>query len=126
VNVNSKKFQALQAKWDKKLKESGFEDAEQRDGNLKWWSLDRHAFVKDRDAAKEEYYRLAGHFLYDYKFPTEEERRVWELHSEGKPIMTIVSILKKQGISTHKNRVHGIIKALAKLMVDTWKQTVNG
>lgn len=114
-----KTLNQLYAIWDKKLKRSGFNDIEQRkDENLKTWSSIfplRHSTVSIY--AKQEYYRAAGHFLYDHKFETPIQRRMWELHSQGVSIRHIVKMLDKQNITTYKRQVHEILQSLTKIML---------
>ena len=62
-SLNNKDFQKLQAQWYDKLKKTGFEDAEQSNGALKCWSATKFKDTS-RVKAKEEYFRLAGHFLH--------------------------------------------------------------
>lgn len=89
--------------WYKKLEKSGFKDAESRTGKLNTWESS-HAITEAGDAYKqlkpftnylqyqtmlsqrEEYFRLAGFFLYDNKWKNKRDRRLWELHCEGMPI----------------------------------------
>lgn len=121
MDRNSKEFKELQREWYKKLKDTGFEEIEQEDGNLKLWAC--HAFKTHYNptsaGAKEEYYRLAGHFLYQYTFESEQERLTWELHSQGKSIREILIVIAEKGYKSHKNKVHQTIKRLAKVMVQT-------
>lgn len=115
----TKEFLKLQAEWDKKLKDSGFNDAEQRDGNLKTWSslFTRQTTADISMEAKQEYYRAAGHFLYSHQF-TAFERKIWELHVEGISIRDIVITLKScSNIDTYKRQVHETVQRLAKLMM---------
>ena len=113
-----KTLNQLYAIWDRKLKKSGFNDIEQRkDENLKIWSSKlplQHA--KEQIYAKTEYYRAAGHFLYDHRFETPVQRRMWELHAQGLSIVSIVKELEKQNIISYKRQVHEIIQALTKIM----------
>lgn len=85
VGSSKDNFKKLKAQWDKKLKESGFEDIEQADGNLKIWhsTIFKNKFYKPRSEAKIEYYRLAGQLLWSYTFKSKNERDVWALHCEG-------------------------------------------
>ncbi len=118
----TKEFKALEAKWDAKLKKSGFEDIEQReDGNLKVW---HSLFFKVRckgnvsQQSKEEYYRLAGQFLNDYAFENETDRRIWELHSNGDGVRTIAAtISKRKRNKTSKSVVNSVIRRLAAEMI---------
>lgn len=119
MHRRTKEYAALEAEWDKKLADSGFQDIEQRkDGNLKFWStifVNRHTF--SRLDAKQAYYRAAGHFLHDHKF-TSYERKVWELHAEGISMRNIVKILQdRDNIRTYRRRVHETIQSLVREMV---------
>ncbi len=104
---HSTEFQALQAEWDKKLEESGFDDKEQRDGRLKSWSLKYKNSDPSMCQAKQEYYRAAGHFLHEYEFEYPVERRIWELHSQGVSRPPIVQILRDEGLWFDKQRQGG-------------------
>lgn len=122
---NSKEFKKLQAEWDKKLKDSGFNDAEQRkDENLKNWSClfsTKHTPVQAE--AKYEYYRACGHFLHEYKFSEEAERRMFQLHSEGVSMRGIVKVLTqekcwfKRGHRPCKFTVQTVLKRLTSIML---------
>lgn len=116
---NNKEFNTLQKEWYSKLKDSGFEDIEQNELDLKLWSS--HFFKVRHNAtlfsAKEEYYRMAGHFLYDYTFSNEHEKQIWALHSTGVSIRGIVDQLKAKKIKTDTKKVNNIIKAFSKLMI---------
>jgi O-methyltransferase involved in polyketide biosynthesis len=116
--AKNKDFLALQAEWDQKLADSGFEDAENRDGTLKVWAS--HFFAVRYNPtlfqAKEDYYRAAGSFLHEFKFANKGERAIWELHSQGISIREIVKILKKRGTKTHRRKVHETLQRLAKEM----------
>ena len=107
-------FKQLQKKWNDKLKASGFEDAEDNNGNLKVW----HNHLYTREAApvklkaKEEYYRVAGFFLHDYEFETSKERKIWELHSEGKAFRTIGKKVREP-----KSEVHRVVTRLKQEML---------
>lgn len=113
-------FKSLDAKWKQKLKKSGFEDIEQPDGLLKIWAS---YFFKVRsngttEQAKEEYYRLAGHLLYDHKFPTARHKAVWELHAIGQTLDEITAALKSRNFKMSRDRVYKIIKELSGIMVE--------
>lgn len=73
-------FQQLQAKWYRKLANSGFEDIEQPDGNLKVWATrpSRADMV-----SRAEYYHLAQQYHQDKEFPTTLDKYVWGWHSKG-------------------------------------------
>lgn len=123
MKPDSKEFKALQAKWDKKLKDRGFDDIEQRDGNLKVWSS---FFFKKRHnpilfEAKEEYYRAAGKFLYDHKWTSKKDRTIWELHCQGKSARVIVKEMKSRHFRINKPMVHQIINKYVAEMNKQWK-----
>lgn len=115
----TKEFKDLQTKWYKKLEQSGFKDAEQDDGHLKVWHS--HFFKvrwnSDKFHAKEDYYRLTAQFLHDYTFANDRERTIWQLHSEGKSIRSIVKTLKDQGYKASKDSVHLVIKQISQEMI---------
>lgn len=112
-------FNKLQAKWYKKLKDSGFEDAEQDEDNLKVWSLKRFTVENNLTlcAAKEEYYRLAGHFLHEHLFESELAKQCWELHGNGDSNVKITAILRAKGVKISKKRVQVLVKGLVKQML---------
>lgn len=61
---------------------------EQPDGLLKVWasSLAKSDLSRGKlevMQSREEYYRAASHFLWDYKFEKPLERTIWEMHSNG-------------------------------------------
>lgn len=123
MDPKSKEFKDLQAKWDAKLKKSGFEDAERRDGCLKFYDSSYFTSVSRGISvdptwfkSKEEYHRLAGHFLYDYKFDSQEERLIWEQHANGESIRDIVKIMKEKGFKAYKSKINGIVKRLVEEM----------
>lgn len=123
MSIQSKKLTDLKKKWEDKLKKSGFIDIEQPDGNLKTW--DSLNFQKNYNSitseAKQEYYRMAGHFLYENEWDTKEERLVWSLHSQGVSIRHIVIELKKRGYRTYKRLVQDQLKELVVKMKEKYK-----
>lgn len=118
----NKTFDQLQAVWDKKLKKSGFEDIETRDGNLKNW--DSLAFRKPSSAtnraasteATAEYYRLAEHFLHVHKFKNLTHKHIWELHVNGKS----VKHFRSRGAHS-TTTVYKILNDLIEEMMTQWK-----
>lgn len=117
----TKEFLALKAKWEKKLEKEGLADLDNDEGQLKGIT---HAerfkatYNPSNAQAKHEYYRAAGFFLYEHKFETTLERKIWELHIEGIGIREIVKILKKQGLkSIYKSRVHSLLQPLVEKCV---------
>lgn len=122
MNLKSKAFRDLKSEWDKKLKDSGFKDIEHPDGRLELWTTE---FFRNRlnkfgaafQESKQEYYRLAGQFLYDHPFADDLERSIWELHSEGLSIRDITKALKDKGVKTYRRSVHETLQKLTKTMI---------
>lgn len=128
----SKEFKTLQRKWNKKLKQSGFEDIEYQDPDTKEYALKwsptknfTKAFYREKEnagiyEAKETYFRLAGFMLHDYEFEDKIDKLIWEWHAEGKTMREISAQLKKKykrkGLSvTHvKECIHKIRKIMLK------------
>jgi 23S rRNA A2030 N6-methylase RlmJ len=124
MDLHSKEFKKLRDKWYKRLKDSGFVDIENKNGEL----LTSHAdYFRYRQKmlgsttfeVKEEYYRLARQFLSDHKFADKREMLIWEYHSEGKSIREIVRRLKARGHTAYKDLVSNTVKELSQLMRET-------
>lgn len=121
MKIGDKAFLKLQAKWEKKLEKSGLTNIEQADGNLKDW----HSFMFGRASnnavhgfpAREQYYQMAGQFLYEFPFEDKTERRIWELHSEGVSILAIAKKITKEIGYTYKRKVHETLQRLTKEML---------
>ncbi len=114
----SQSFKALNAEWEAKLKDSGFEDIERDENNLKEYASSDFKKRPEYDQSKEEYYRLAGQFFHDYSFrgPNREwKKRVWGLHAEGKSIREIIKILDPEGKEPFGKLFKQIQPAIAKL-----------
>lgn len=113
-------------RWYRVLADAGFKDIETRDetgemnGPLKTdkrWNADKRLSFEDVAAGYEseaEYYRLAGLFLHEHRFPVKEDRSIWELHAEGVPYREIATRL---GIETHM-RVHYVVNDLRDRMME--------
>ncbi len=118
----SVEFRALNDEWKDKLREEGFRDIERDEDSLQDWSA---AFTRhpEWNASKEEYYRLAGQFLYEYRFRGPNAawtRKIWELHAQGTSIRDIVKILDpkgKQSPHTLFKKVQTTLAVLAKRMI---------
>src|SRR5271165_4787376 len=84
-------FTKLQNQWYRVAKATGFEDAEKNG------ELIAHSSSYDREAKRcsvtarglQDYYRMAGWFLYDYSFKDGTELDVWKMHSEGVSVREI-------------------------------------
>lgn len=117
MNPQDPKFQKLQAKWYKKLKDKGFEDIEQDEARLKKWS---ETFFTRGDlsqsnvtivTAKLDYYHMCRHFLNEYKFKNKTEKIMFEMHTEGLGVRVIAKKLK-----TYPQKVQTIVHGLVKVM----------
>lgn len=98
-------FDKLQEEWYRKLRESGFNDIESDEFNLKIWS-DR--FIQQHAdpvlwQAKEEYYRLAERFLNEHKFESNLDKVIWEYHANALSARSIAALLAKANIP-HKGK----------------------
>lgn len=104
--MTQKQFQTLKAQWYRKLARAGFNDIETETGELKKpnrpalraatairpfdLSSKRHDIVSQlSEAARREYYRLAGHCLWDKRFESKLDKKVWALHCEGRTLKEI-------------------------------------
>lgn len=110
---------SLVTEWDQRLKESGFQDIEDRDSPremLKSWhsTLFIHRYDKERFSARQQYFELATQFLNAHEFNSDLEREVWFLHSEGKSLREIANETGK----VSKDGALKIIKSLRKAMKD--------
>lgn len=107
-------FKEEKAFWYKRLEESGFEDIETEDGELKEFEAvkaaglkHQHLYDQLRSQTQDEqrqtaieattrYYQLASQFLHSYQFIRHLDKLVWELHSEGASRRMISRVLTKQ------------------------------
>lgn len=102
----------------KKLKDSGFEDIEKNEYLLKTWSTKFSSKqTLDRYEAKEEYFRLARHFLNDYQFSSELEKAIWTYHSEGLSHRNIAQLLNDAKLAyTNKDAIMLVVRRLKEIM----------
>jgi hypothetical protein len=111
-------FQELQTKWYEKLEKSGFKDIEKKHvGEMNWPS----DFVRESRMigwqAKQEYYRMAEHFLTEHKFKNRLERIIWEYHANGISVRNIVVTLQKVKVKgLDRNVVWKIVNKLETIM----------
>jgi hypothetical protein len=121
IDENCKSCKELKDSWGKKLEKTGFEDIERSDGTLKRWdsfyfAREKHGHHHGGREFKEEYYRLAGHFLHDFPFKTDRDRKIWDLHAQGKTIKFITNMLKKQGYKINDSLVSESVSRLSTTM----------
>lgn len=113
----SEDFKRLQAKWYKKLKQTGFEDIEDTNSPnemLKSWDslyflsrYDGNAFL-----AKQRYFELARQFLHEHVFDSSREKSIWTEFSEG---ASIRQIARRRRVSIYK--IRKIVKLLEEAML---------
>lgn len=119
MNQKPKTYNQLRKEWYKKLKDSGFNDIERRDGEFK----DSRGIptqlrvTKVFWEAKETYYYLAQHFLTEYKFESELEKTIWEYHLNGISYRNISKILEKVNIRADRQKIFKIVKKLKEIML---------
>jgi len=123
MDNKAKQFQLLKAKWYKKLKDSGFEDAEYDDNTLRVWHsyrfIDKHEPLTAE--TKEEYYRMSGHFLNEYKFQDKTDKFIWSKHSAGVGVREIARLLIRKGYKIKKSSVHLIVSRLEEEMYKKYR-----
>lgn len=93
-------FKALQAKWYKKLKDTGFVDIEQPndpDEMLKSWDSYRfHRSMKGQQfASTQEFYYQAVQWLEVYKFKSARHKKIWTKYANGDTLREIAKIHKR-------------------------------
>lgn len=76
-------FLSLQAEWYQRLRDNGFVDVEDV----------AHAPPKAHFPSLEEYYRRAGHYLWDKSWESERDREIWRRHAEGESVRQIARAL---------------------------------
>lgn len=125
--------------WDQKLRDSGFNDIEDRSKDtLKSWAgtcylqLNKNGEFKVQPKTKHgytslvhkesqaEYYRLAAQCLHEAEFKNTKQRLIWQLHAEG---YSYNEIAKELGLNFRKVRY--VVDCLAKefgLKIVTTKQ----
>ena len=132
------KDKALKDKWYAKLKKEGFNDIESDEDNLKRWDhmyfVARHTNFETKSnpklggaststwsglafTSRQEYFQLAGVFLYEHQFETETDRLVWELHYSGETAVGVYRALKKKNKKIGLGSVQKVIKRLSEVMV---------
>lgn len=138
--MSNSNLKQLTDKWYAKLEKEGFDDIENRQGQLKSYHstkfiknivtydkmLDKKVFtqqrfqeaVRSKMDATAEYHRLAEHFLHSHDFQSNIQHEVWRLHTEGESYRDIAEILKKKRFKAiNKDKVQIIITALYKQML---------
>ena len=116
-------FLKLKKEWYGKLKESGFDDIEQDEDNLKFWSCNfNRAGTATARIIAESYYNQASNFLNDFEFENPAEKFIWEQHTKGLSHDTIAKDLKIQNIKTNRTTIGIKIKKLEIVMKDFYNK----
>lgn len=112
-NPTKPNLQQLIKEWDKKLKDSGFKDIENRKTGLLQHNggdviFDAFTFEDPVEShhlgyssltwkeSQAEYYRLASSYVFEKQFKTDRHQRIWELHADGMSAQEIANTLKFQ------------------------------
>lgn len=111
-------FKELKAKWDQKLKESGFEEIENGPFLKLWHSTYFYAMYSVEEIEEnQQYYRMAADFYWRYRdFKSDLHREVWRLHSEGYSRRKVAQILKREGHKISADSIQIIVSGLKKIM----------
>lgn len=97
-------FRQLLAEWNERLKESGFQDAENEKGVLKLYHSTqfRRARTLNLIHQKKAYFELATDFLNSHEFQTGIDREIWARHSDGAAVREIAKAMNINVNCVHK------------------------
>ena len=116
---NRKEFDKLKEIWYAKLRESGFNDIEDK-SNTSCRKNKIYGRPDSRTPFQLEiighYYSMASSFVHDHNFDDELDKTIWIYHSEGLSVREISDVLIKAGVKYKKSSVHNIIQKLEDLM----------
>lgn len=93
---NNREFQKLNAKWAKKLEDSGFDDLEKNANeysNLPRSFDERVNNYKTLESTLE-YFARASDYLHNGEFKSTKEREIWEHHCDGDTLGEIAAKMK--------------------------------
>lgn len=112
-------FKKLQAKWYKKLADTGFQDIEDLSRYyepLKTWDsfLFKGQYTPEQFAERAKYFQRCERALSLHKFKTKLEKEIWTLHTQGHTVREIVKALKARRFKCYKTGVFTILKRLQK------------
>lgn len=111
---SSKRFKKEDSEWRQILKDSGFEDLEDRRGNIKQPDIRTIAWIH-RDEIRDFFLKL-DQFMNCYPEMPIFERRVMELYSQGEYVKDIVRVVK----SSDRN-VRNVIKRYRNLVLALYR-----
>lgn len=90
-----KGFKQLNEEWRAKLRQSGFEDLENRDRDRPLINpIYKNKKIKDFEAIQEHFLQ-ATHFIIEGEFESDVEKEIWILYSDGFSITEIMKKVKK-------------------------------
>ena len=102
-------FKALQKSWYRRLKSSGFQDAEDLvGGELVLKQVAAHPYRGSDEltrVTKEAYYRLLGNHVNQERFESEIDRTILTMFSEGRKIKHICEELIRKGMKRDRYTV---------------------
>lgn len=113
-------LKALQAIWYEKLKDTGFQDIERRNGELlNQWDSAYFQLRYDPEtfSAKETYFYRARQFLNEHLFLHPVQEEIWRLHCEGLGVRQIaihIGAHPHLGGATNKDRVAELLRPIRK------------
>lgn len=127
-------YDKLRKLWYKKLADSGFEDIEYNDTDIKKPAVDIHRKIDAPGSAgnvtryskvvweaKTDYYVMAEHFLNDHKFDNELDKIIWSYHCNGISARNIVKLLHDTEVTkTNRDKVWKTVKALSSIMFELY------
>jgi hypothetical protein len=122
------KFKKLAKKWDIKLKDSGFKDAEHSVNGFRNLVTSsnpyRNSILEDKES-KEAYYRLMGQHVYNSnEFDNNVDKLVMMRYVSGVMIKDICKELKQKGSPRHRQTIRYIIRKYeSKWKVRKWPST---
>lgn len=92
----TREFIRLQSKWQKRLRESGFNDIEPVENAPmpERINVRREQKRPERLLSIQEYFCQASRFYWDYNFKSEREKRIWFYYSEGLTMREIALLMR--------------------------------
>lgn len=110
----SKAFKKLQSEWYKKLKDTGFQDAEEIVGGEQKLKQNAPNVYRQADPvyieSKARYFELLTQHVASYRFSEPIDRTIMGLKSQGFKISEICSRLKQMGVPKHRQTVRFIVR----------------
>lgn len=119
----TQKFYKLNAKWQKKLADSGFEDIEDTNSPremLKCWHSQyfQVKYTPEQVQARQSYYETVGHILHETRWRNRVHKEIWRLHAEGYSLRETSYQLHQSGMAEMgKDTVNSILTMLKKKLM---------